>query len=116
MFTPAAPTAPNVQQLVNFTRDTITVVLEWTPLDKVSYSITLVPDATTQGVVNGTIQLSLAYNRLYNFSIVATLCGRASAPTIIRLKYGKLLIYISIVIFFGGSEHTIDKCIVIESW
>ena len=78
-----------------YERDNVTVVLEW-PNEGggVAYSATVTPESPLMAETltrNGTqgIKLVLLYNRRYNVSTVATLCGVNSTTSITELNYGE---------------------------
>ena len=78
--------------------DRITIILEWVVLLSQIYyqqllenvSINVVPDPEVTIVYTGnrTLQLTLAYNTLYNVSLTQPgICGQPKQTTFIELKY-----------------------------
>ena len=95
MYAGTAIPSPNVQlniRPVRFGNDNVTVIVEWTKEDHVSYHVEVVPqvlegyydeDATVQMV-----QVTVDYNIHYNVRVLATICGESSID-VIEIYYGQ---------------------------
>ena len=86
--------------MIRYEADNVLVMLEWAPVDGVSYNITAIPPAAILAFNRSTIvQLRLHYNTQYNISILASLCGQ-SLTVNQYLKFGESIqscAYISIL-------------------
>ena len=71
--------------------DNVTVILEWTPENGMSYNVSVVPQVAVRFTGDRSVQLTASYNTVYNVSVVATLCGRNNATTATGLSYGECL-------------------------
>ena len=56
---------------------------------RASFDISISPPINMLVIENTTVQFSLAYNVLYYVTIVATLCGKASAPNTTTFQYSE---------------------------
>ena len=80
-----------------FDRDFVSVTLEWTVQEHVSYNITVTPAGSysLRPVITGngpvSQELTLAYNVMYNVSFVATRCQDNMISRIFIFHYGKPL-------------------------
>ena len=57
--------------------DNVLVMLDWAPVDGVSYNVTTCPSVPVVFNENTIIQLMLHYNTQYNVSILVSLCGQS---------------------------------------
>ena len=70
--------------------DRITVNLEWIHKNGVSYNVSVDPQVAVNYTGRNRVQLIVFYDKIYNISVVASLCGRNS--TIFRvLNHGEQL-------------------------
>ena len=87
----------------HFEINNITVILGWTPESSLyRYNVNVVPQPEVKWFQNDSTraQLTIAYNVLYNVSVIAThLCGQNSVTAMIELYYGEY-IYIYIYIYY----------------
>ena len=74
--------------------DNITVTLEWSQHESVTYSHKIVPlpVAPLMSTESGSYQLTLLYDTKYNVSVVATTPCRPNATDFIILHYGEILV------------------------
>ena len=70
--------------------ENVTVTLEWAKEAGVSYNISIIPQANVEFLDSTLVQVGIAYNVVYNISIVSTLCGRHTAIKFNKLCYGEL--------------------------
>lgn len=76
-------------EVLQYSSDDATVMLTWTPEHAygVFYNVSIIPLASILYYTGDTsVQLTVAYNTLYNVSVVATRCGQNS--TVVELKLG----------------------------
>ena len=55
----------------------------------VSYNVSIIPQVDVEFVDNTVVQLRVAYNVVYNVSIVRILCGQHATTTKLELNYGE---------------------------
>lgn len=89
---------PHVNASKEFGPNTITVTLEWTHINGVSYIIDVDPIVAVNYTGRNTAKLVMMYdNKYYNVSVIASLCGtnRSTTFTINQGNWltGKLLCY-----------------------
>ena len=83
-----------------FTRETVTIILEWTVSLSQIYYQQLLPNVSVAvvpypGIIivytgNRTLKLTLAYNTLYNVSLTQPgICGQPNQTAFIELSYSK---------------------------
>ena len=71
--------------------ENVTVTLEWAKEASVSYNVSIIPHCANIEFLDSTVfQVVVAYNVMYNVSIVSTLCGRHTAIKFNKLCYGEL--------------------------
>ena len=71
--------------------ENVTVTVEWTQLTGVTYTVIVSPSVPTVNLIGTTrYQLTIPYNRTYNFSVVAATPCRPNATNFITLNYGEL--------------------------
>ena len=71
--------------------DYVTVTLEWTPVENMTYSVSISPPADVLFARNTSWNLTLSYNTSYSVNIHATYCGYSNnIITTQMLKYGEL--------------------------
>ena len=77
-------------EVLQFGTHNITVFLEWTQEDGVSYNVSSLPQVALKFTRNTSVQLTVSYNIQYNVNIVAfeSFCGQKSATTAVELKFG----------------------------
>ena len=87
--------SPNVQlniRPVRFGNDNVTVIVEWTKEDHVSYHVEVVPQVLEEYYDEDAsvemVQVTVDYNVHYNVSVLATLCGESSID-VIEIYYGQ---------------------------
>ena len=83
-------TVSSFKREVMFGKDNLTIRLVWSQENHgVSYNVSVVPSVPIYFTQHTTVELSLAYNTLYNVGITATVCGRNStrSTSFIRLNY-----------------------------
>ena len=104
-----------------YERNNVTVVLEW-PNEGggVAYSASVTPENPLMAEMlagNGTrgIKLVLLYNRQYNVSTVATLCGVNNTTSITELNYGKDYNYYYYCIINNGGSTNFPKTVISRS-
>lgn len=71
----------------------VTVLLEWTQKERVSYNLTIISpnqDRPVRQLGNNRAQLILSYNKVYRVMLVANLCGRSSSNKF-DLHYGECI-------------------------
>ena len=75
-----------------FGRNNLTVRLVWSRENGASYNVSVVPSVSVDFTAHTTVEISLAYNTLYNVSITTTICGRRSnsSTTFFELNYSKV--------------------------
>ena len=69
--------------------DNVTVILNGTQEDGLSYNIVTHPPAPIRLQAFTSFELKVAYNTLYNVSIVPSYCGEKGAAEIFNLYFGK---------------------------
>ena len=74
--------------MIRYEADNVLVMLNWAPVDGVSYNATTIPKAAIAYNASAVIQLTLSYNTQYNVSILASLCGQ-SLTVSQDLNFGK---------------------------
>ena len=74
--------------VIRYEADSVLVMLEWAPVDAVSYNITTIPLVVVSFNASTIIQLTLHYNTQYNISILVSLCGQ-SLTVNHDLKFGE---------------------------
>ena len=89
-----------------FSRDGVTVNLEWTLLNSQDYyqqflqNVIVNVDPPPDNIMctgNMRVQLTLSYNTLYNVSVTQnSTCERLYRTTFLELNYSKLYIYVSV--------------------
>ena len=67
----------------------ISVTLEWTRTNGVSYSIRVDPEVAVNYTGRNSAQITVSYNIKYNISVVASLCGITTTNFAI-IHHGKL--------------------------
>ena len=75
----AVVSIPSVMVMEHYGADNVTVILEWTKQQHISYNITIMPNAVVQESSENTrlrAQLTVAYNIMYSVKFEATLCGQ----------------------------------------
>ena len=70
--------------------ENVTVTLEWAQEAGVSYNVSVTPQVNVEFLDSTLVQVVVAYNVVYNVSIVSTLCGRHTAIKFNKLCYGEL--------------------------
>ena len=60
--------------MIHYEADSVLVMLDWAPVDGVSYNVTTIPPAAVVSSTSTIIQLRLRYNTWYHVSILASLC------------------------------------------
>ena len=80
---------PNqVNKKDHFGTANVTVTLEWTPVDNVAYSVSVVPPTDILCIMNTLWNLTLSYNTSYSVIINFTYCGYSNITTLM-LKHGE---------------------------
>ena len=76
-----------------FEEDNVTIFLEWAAENAtgVIYNVSIIPRVPIIKLSDTSIELRVAYNTAYNLSIFATLCGRNSANTVLKIYSGTSL-------------------------
>ena len=70
--------------------ENVTVTVEWTQLTGVTYTVKVSPSVPTVNPIETTrYQLTIPYNKTYNFSVVAATPCRPNATNFIILNYGE---------------------------
>lgn len=69
--------------------DNVTVILNGTQEDGLSYDIIIHPPAPIRLRVSNSFELKVAYNTSYNVSVVPSFCGEKGAAEIFNLHFGK---------------------------
>ena len=73
----------------NLSSDSVTVNLDWTEEDEVSYNVSVTPaPLMIRQVCSTCVELTVPYNIVYNVSVLSTLCGRNTTATVVELIYG----------------------------
>ena len=75
---------------MEFGTENVTVTLEWAKEAGVSYNVSVTPQVNVEYLDSTLVQVVVAYNVVYNVSIVSTLCGRYTAIIFNKLCYGEL--------------------------
>ena len=86
---PDHPHPPEVNITSNLSSDSVTVNLDWTEEDGVSYNVSVTPPLMIRQVCSNCVELTVPYNIVYNVSVLSTLCGRNTAATVVELIYSK---------------------------
>ena len=94
MFQNAVTSTVNISEW--FEANSITMTLEWSNINGVTYVINVDPQVAVNYTERNSAILTVSYNINYNVSIVASLCG-TNATTYSVLNYGKL--YISAILY-----------------
>ena len=83
---------PHVNAAKEFGPNAITVTLEWTHINGVSYIIDVDPMVTVNYAASerSTAKLVMMYDKKYNISVIASLCG-TNRTTLITINQGKLI-------------------------
>ena len=83
---------PHVNATKEFGPNAITVTLEWTHINGVSYIIDVDPMVTVNYAASerSTAKLVMMYDKKYNISVIASLCG-TNRTTLITINQGKLI-------------------------
>ena len=76
----------------HFQFDSVSVILEWTAKNGISYSVSANPETAINytGPGKRSAQLSALYNKKYNVCVVASLCGINQEVCSTIINYGKL--------------------------
>ena len=77
--------------VIRYEADNVLVMLDWAPVDGVSYNVTTSPPAAVIFNASTIIRLRLHYNTQYTVSILASLCGQ-SLTVSHDLNFGESLI------------------------
>ena len=93
----------NVSEQLTFEANSVTVTLEWSTKNSVTYTINTDPQVAVNqtGLGRNSAQLTVSYNTRYNVSIVASLCG-TNRTTLIVLNYGKLHLSVIAIADYRG--------------
>ena len=81
--------------MLEFGTDSVIVLIEWIQMGQhendvhVVYSIDATPPVNVVFIKSSSAQLQVSYNTQYNVSIIASLCGRSNATTMIILNFGE---------------------------
>ena len=67
----------------------ISIIVEWTEEEGVSYNITIIPMVPITFTESTSVELIVSYNTEYNVSLEAVAVCRSVAPSHIRLFYGE---------------------------
>ena len=91
----ASVSIPSIMVMKEYRADNVTVTIEWTKQQLVSYNITITPDTMVpdpESTGNSTLraQLRVAYNIRYTVKVVASLCCH-NATKAFELFYGEHL-------------------------
>ena len=78
---------PDVNISRHFEANGITITLEWDAKNGVSYVVSVQPEVLVDYTQTNSVRLSLPYEKLYNISIRASLCGR-NRTTSSECRYG----------------------------
>ena len=71
--------------------ENVTVTVEWTQQTGVTYTVKVSPSPPTINPIGTTrYQLTIPFNKTYNFSVVAATHCRANAAVYITLHYGEV--------------------------
>ena len=83
---------PHVNASKEYGPNAITVTLEWTHINGVSYIIDVDPMVTVNYAASerSTAKLVMMYDKKYNISVIASLCG-TNRTTLITINQGKLI-------------------------
>lgn len=88
----AYPNPPEVKVTETFGVDSISVTLNWTQENDLSYDLTIAPYTTVHSMFlynNAVIELVALYNNVYNVTITTSFCGLNNATSVIQLYYGE---------------------------
>ena len=88
---PDHPHPPEVNVTSNFSSDSVTVNLDWTEEDGVSYNVSVTPPLMIRKVCSTCVELTVPYNIVYNVSVLSTLSGCNTAATVVELIYSKCI-------------------------
>ena len=80
---------PEVNSRAQFGTENVTVTLKWAQEPGVLYIVSVVPQVDVEFIDSTVVQLRVAYNIIYNVSIVITLCGRHTTTIFNKLSYGE---------------------------
>ena len=76
-----------------FEEDNVTIFLEWAAENATDmiYNVSIIPQVSITKLSDTSVELRVSYNAAYNLSIFATLCGRNSANTVLKIYFGESL-------------------------
>ena len=80
---------PSVNISEHFQFNFVSVTLEWTAKNGISYIVSVNPE-TAINYTQKSVQLSVLYDTKYNVSVVASLCGVNQTVYSTIINYGKL--------------------------
>ena len=83
------PQPLNISSTETFSADSVAIDLEWKEEPGVTYTTDIIPQAPSISTESARLQLMLSYNRIYNVTITATLCGQNSENTTLAKSYGE---------------------------
>ena len=69
--------------------DDVTVILEWTPVRGLTYNVTILPPVPARLIGSASAEITVAYNTLYNVSVVPSFCEELGTATLFNLNFGK---------------------------
>ena len=88
----------NISSIETFSADSVAVDLEWKEESGVTYTTNIIPQAPSTSTGSSRLQLMLSYNRVYNVTITATLCGQNYGEnTTLTLSYGEFQNTVAII-------------------
>ena len=71
-------------------KNDVSVILEWTPeISGLTYNINVLPSALVRFRRSTSVDITAAYNTLYNVSVVPSLCGEYGTTTSFKLNFGE---------------------------
>ena len=75
----------------SYETDSVTVTVEWAQQKGVIYTVKVRPFVPTiNSIENTSYQLTISYNKTYNFSVMATTPCRPNVTAVITLNYGEV--------------------------
>ena len=75
--------------VTTFGPDSVMVTVAWQQERGASYNVSVFPQVVVNMSGPTTLQLTLAYNTLYNVTIATIVCGQTLSTTVTQLHYGE---------------------------
>ena len=76
-----------------FDTNSVMVTVTWQQERGASYNVSVLPQVVVNMSGPTTLQLTLAYNTLYNVTIATIVCGQTLPTTVTQLHYGETRVW-----------------------